>query len=168
MNMNQHIVALFRQLTLGVYVIGVADGSKRDAFTAASVMQASYRPLLLAIAINPEHASYPLLRSGGTFAVSVLGRHQMQHARHFGTASRHDVNKRGGERWRAGRLGAPILEAAIGFFDCAVEAQTPAGDHQIVLGRVLDGAMLDAHGMPLAYADTGDLDHSAALYPQGF
>jgi flavin reductase (DIM6/NTAB) family NADH-FMN oxidoreductase RutF len=168
MNMNQHIVALFRQLTLGVYVIGVADGSKRDAFTAASVMQASYRPLLLAIAINPEHASYPLLRSGGTFAVSVLGRDQMQHARRFGTASRHDVDKMSGERWRAGRLGAPILEAAIGFFDCAVEAQMPAGDHQIVLGRVLDGAMLDAHRMPLAYADTGDLDHSAALYPQGF
>jgi flavin reductase (DIM6/NTAB) family NADH-FMN oxidoreductase RutF len=166
--MNQDIVALFRQLTLGVYVIGVADGSRRDAFTASSVMQASYQPLLLAIAINPEHASYALLHSAGTFAVSVLGRDQMQYARRFGTESAHQEDKMTGVRWRAGRLGAPILETALGFFDCAVEAQMPAGDHRIVLGRVIDGAVLVAHGSPLAYADTNNLDHSAALYPQSF
>jgi flavin reductase (DIM6/NTAB) family NADH-FMN oxidoreductase RutF len=166
--MNQDIIALFRQLTLGVYVIGVADGAKQDAFTASSVMQASYRPLLLSIAINPEHASYPLLHSGRSFAVSVLGREQMQQARRFGTASQHGVDKMTGARWRAGRLGAPILEAALGFFDCTVEAEMRAGDHRIVLGRVIDGALLVPNGIPLAYADTHNLDNSAALYPNSF
>jgi flavin reductase (DIM6/NTAB) family NADH-FMN oxidoreductase RutF len=166
--MNQAIVALFRQLTLGVYVIGVADRSKRDAFTASSVMQASYRPLLLSIAINPEHASYALLHSGRTFAISVLGRDQLQQARRFGTASLHEVDKMTGVRWRAGRFGAPILESALGFFDCTVEAEMPAGDHRIVLGRVIDGAVLVPGGIPLYYADTHNLDDSAALYPQSY
>jgi flavin reductase (DIM6/NTAB) family NADH-FMN oxidoreductase RutF len=168
--MNPDIVALFRRLTLGVYVIGVADGSKRDAFTASSVMQASYRPLLLSIAVNPEHASYPLLHAARTFAVSVLGRDQMERARRFGTSSLSEqgADKMKGVRWRIGRLGAPILEAALGFFDCAVEAEMPAGDHRIVLGRVIDGAVLDPGGAPLAYAETHNLDNSAALYPEVF
>jgi flavin reductase (DIM6/NTAB) family NADH-FMN oxidoreductase RutF len=37
------VIALFRRLTLGVYVIGVSDGDRRDAFTAAWLMQASAR-----------------------------------------------------------------------------------------------------------------------------
>jgi flavin reductase (DIM6/NTAB) family NADH-FMN oxidoreductase RutF len=45
--------ALFHQLTLGVYVVGVADAGRRDGFTAAWVMQVSFDPLLLALSINP-------------------------------------------------------------------------------------------------------------------
>ena len=59
------IEAAFRRLTLGVYVVGVAADGRPDAFTAAWVMQASFDPLLLALSINREHASYPLLHAGG-------------------------------------------------------------------------------------------------------
>jgi len=46
-------------------VVGVADGDRRNAFTAAWVTQVSFRPLLLAVSVSPGHASYPLLRAGG-------------------------------------------------------------------------------------------------------
>lgn len=65
------IATLFHQLTLGVYVVGVANAGQRDGFTAAWVMQVSFDPLLLALSINPANASYPLLRAGGGFTVSV-------------------------------------------------------------------------------------------------
>jgi flavin reductase (DIM6/NTAB) family NADH-FMN oxidoreductase RutF len=168
--MHQDIVALFRQLTLGVYVVGVAHGARRDAFTASSILQASYQPLLLALAINPQHASYPLLQASATFAVSVLGRGQMQHARRFGTASlaQQGADKMLAVSWLTGRRGAPILADSLGFFDCAVEQEVAAGDHRIVLGRVIDGAVLQRHGTPLGYADTGTLDNSEPLYPATF
>ena len=60
--MTSSIAALFRTLTQGVYVIGVAHGDKRNAFTAAWVMQVSFDPLLLALSINAHHSSYALLR----------------------------------------------------------------------------------------------------------
>jgi hypothetical protein len=41
----------------------------------------------------------------------------------------------------------------------------PAGDHELVLGRVTDGKVLDWNAAPLTYADTGDMDGSSALYP---
>ncbi|MGH8231308.1 MAG: flavin reductase family protein [Steroidobacteraceae bacterium] len=168
--MNPQLVALFRQITLGVHVIGVAHAGREDAYTAASVMQVSYRPLMLAISIHPEHASYPLLHAGQTFSVNVLAHDQIELARQFGTRSQSSpgVDKMQAHRWRHGKLGAPILPQALAFFDCAVQSETAAGDHRVVVGRVVDGAILSNDGIPLAYADTGDLDGSASLFPERF
>src|SRR5262249_23618193 len=71
-NMSGSIAALFQRLTQGVYVVGVAHGRVRNAFTAAWVMQVSYDPLLLALSINPNHSSYSLLKEGRSFSVNVL------------------------------------------------------------------------------------------------
>jgi flavin reductase (DIM6/NTAB) family NADH-FMN oxidoreductase RutF len=57
-----------------VYVVGAAQDERRDAFTAAWVMQTSFDPLLLALSINPQNASYPLLRASRAFTISVLKR----------------------------------------------------------------------------------------------
>jgi flavin reductase (DIM6/NTAB) family NADH-FMN oxidoreductase RutF len=162
------IAALFRRLTLGVYVVGVADGDERDAFTAAWVMQVSFAPLLLALSINPEHASYPLLQAGGGFTVNVLKQGQQDLARRFGTRSGRDENKLAGIRWRPGRTGAPILEEGLAYFDCELSGEMGAGDHDLTLGRVVGGRLLDPDAAPLVYGDTGDMDGSSVLYPRKF
>lgn len=157
---------LFRRLTYGVYVVGVAAGDQRDAFTAAWVMQTSFDPLLLALSINPENASHPLLHAGGGFTVNVLKRDQQDLARRLGTRSGRDEDKLSGIRWRPGRTGAPILEEALACFDCEVWGRVQAGDHEVVLGRVMDGKILDPKAIPMVYSDTGDMDGSSALYPK--
>jgi flavin reductase (DIM6/NTAB) family NADH-FMN oxidoreductase RutF len=162
------ISELFHRLTLGVYVIGVADGERRDGFTAAWVMQVSFDPLLLALSINPENASYQLLHAGGGFAVNILKRGQLDLARRFGTRSGREEDKLAGVRWHTGRLGSPILDDALGYFDCELAGRMRAGDHELVLGRVAGGEILDRHATPLTYAETGDMDGSAALYPKHF
>jgi flavin reductase (DIM6/NTAB) family NADH-FMN oxidoreductase RutF len=73
-----------------------------------------------------------------------------------------------GVAWRYGRRGAPILPDGLGFFECALCADVAAGDHRVVLGQVIDGVVLSAAGVPLAYADTHNLDRSAELYPASF
>jgi flavin reductase (DIM6/NTAB) family NADH-FMN oxidoreductase RutF len=162
--MNQ-IEAVFRRLTLGVYVVGVAADGRVDGFTAAWVMQVSFDPLLLALSINRGHASYPLLHAGGGFVVNLLKREQLDLARTFGTQSGRHHDKLAGVRWRLGRGGAPILEQALGYFDCRLEGSMPAGDHELVLGRVIEARLLDPGAVPLTYSETGDLDGSSALYP---
>ena len=162
------IVALFRRLTLGVYVIGVSDGQRKDAFTAAWLMQASFDPLVLAISINPGNASYELLHASGWFTVNILKQDQLDLARHFGTTSGRDQDKLARMRTRPGRAGSPILEDALAYFECELEGRTRAGDHELVLGRVVDGRILDPKATPLTYAATGDMDGSSALYPEEF
>ena len=159
------VAGLFRRLSAGVYVIGVAEDERRNAFTAAWLMQVSFDPLLLALSVNPEHASYPLLVGGGGFAVSVLSRDQLHFATHFGIRSARETDKLAGIAWRPGRTGAPILAEAVAWLECRLTQRIPAGDHEIVIGRPIAGEVLLPDATPLSYADTGDLDGSHELYP---
>jgi flavin reductase (DIM6/NTAB) family NADH-FMN oxidoreductase RutF len=162
------IAALFHRLSYGVYVVGVAAGDRHGGFTAAWVMQTSFDPLLLALSINSNNASYELLHTGGGFTVNVLKREQLELARLFGTRSGRNQDKLAGIRWRPGRTGAPILEQALAYFDCELSGRHRAGDHELVLGRVVEGKVLDPGATPLSYADTGAMDGSADLYPTSF
>jgi flavin reductase (DIM6/NTAB) family NADH-FMN oxidoreductase RutF len=162
-SMTSSIAALFRSLTQGVYVIGVAHGEERNACTAAWVMQVSFDPLLLALSINPNHSSYRLLKESGAFSVNVLKQDQLDLAARFGDPAREDRLAEG--EWTFARLGLPVLREALAWFACEVQNECPAGDHRLVVGKVIDGELVDAQGQPLTYRDTGDMDGGAALFP---
>jgi flavin reductase (DIM6/NTAB) family NADH-FMN oxidoreductase RutF len=70
--------------------------------------------------------------------------------------------------WTTGRTGIPLLRGAIAWFECELESETPAGDHVLVLARVIDGQLLDRNSEPMLYRETGALDKSAALFPKTF
>jgi flavin reductase (DIM6/NTAB) family NADH-FMN oxidoreductase RutF len=163
--MSGRPVDLCRRLTNGVYVIGAAGNGRVNAFTAAWLTQVSFEPLLLALSVNPQAASYPLLTASQCFAVSVLRHDQLELARHFGTVSGRDADKLAGVPWHAGRLGAPILDQAIAWLECRITATSEAGDHRLIVARVVDGAVLTEDAAPLRYDETGNIDGSAALYP---
>ena len=165
--MNE-IAALFRQLTAGVYVVGAADNEQRDAFTAAWVMQVSFDPLLLAVSVNPENASYPLVKASRAFTVNVLKQGHLELARRFGTRSGREYDKLAGVGWRPGRSGAPILDDALAYFDCELTSWHSAGDHELLLGRVVGGGFIDPTGVPMTYRETADMDGSTTLYPARF
>ncbi len=88
-------------------------------------MQVSFDPLLLALSVNPGHASYPLLVAGGGFTVSVLSHDQLDLARHFGTRSGRETDKLAGIAWRPGRTGAPILVGAVAYLECRLDQPHP-------------------------------------------
>jgi len=157
----EHIEHVLKNLTHGVYVVGVAEGNVKHAFTASWIMQASFSPILLAISINPKHASYSLLKQGKVCSVNVLSQQQIDLAAHFGTSGL--VDKMSVGQWTTAITGAPILEQSLAYFDCKVSHETDAGDHRVVICEVM-GAKLLHKGKPMLYAETGQLDNSAALY----
>ena len=161
-------VDLFRRLTNGVYVVGVAHEGAHDAFTAAWITQVSFDPLLIALSINPGHASYPLLVASRAFTVSILAAHQMEMARHFGTRSGRDVDKLAGQPWTPTAAHIPFLSNAVGYLECQVIEEHAAGDHRLVLATVTGGDLLFPGAGVLGYRDTGNLDGSADLYPPSF
>ena len=164
--MDNSIAALFQRVTQGVYVVGLAHGQARNAFTAAWVMQVSFDPLLLALSINPQHSSYALLKQGGAFSVNVLKKGQLDLAAHFSQAARAD--KLASIAWTEGRTGAPLLQGCLAWFECRLVSEHLAGDHVLALGRVIDGRLLDAEAEPMIYSETGALDGASALFPDAF
>jgi flavin reductase (DIM6/NTAB) family NADH-FMN oxidoreductase RutF len=97
--------------------------------------------------------------------VSVLSRDQLHLARHFGTRSARETDKLSGVPWHPGKTGAPILDGSLAYLECVLDGRTPAGDHEIVTGRVVAGGVLESDAVPLTYAETGELDGSRELYP---
>lgn len=164
--MSLEIAELFRRVTHGVYVIGVADGDKRNAFTAAWVMQVSFKPLMLAVSINPAHSSYRLLRDSGRFSVAVLAKDQFDLALHFGQSA--TVDKLAGQGWHPSARGVPMIDVGLAQFECVFESECTAGDHRVVVGRVIDGALLRQDAPVMTYRDTGDADGAAIFFPDRF
>ena len=164
--MSAAVASTFQRLTQGVYVVGVADGATRNAFTAAWIMQASFDPVLLVLSINPHHSSYEVLKRGQAFSVNVLDKNQLQLAAHFGQPA--GADKLATVEWETGITGTPLLRGALAWFECRVAGEYPAGDHTLVLGKVVNAKLRDASAEPLTYRDTGTLDGAAALYPRAF
>jgi len=161
-------IELFRRLSTGVYVVGVAHGGRTNAFTAAWITQVSFDPLLVALSVNPNNLSYSLLKESGAFVVNMLKQDQLELARHFGTRSGAELDKLMGQRWRPGTLGAPVLEDAAAYLECRVTKTITAGDHEIVVGTAVGGEVIDDTAELMMYAHTGDLDGSSDLYPGTF
>ncbi|MBC7944977.1 MAG: flavin reductase family protein, partial [Burkholderiales bacterium] len=89
-------------------------------------------------------------------------------ARHFGAQSGRERDKLAGVAWWPGHNGAPVLEEALAYFECELTKRVRVGDHELVVGRVIGGRILDRDATPMSYAETGAMDGSGALYPASF
>ncbi len=146
---------LCKLITHGVYVIAVTDGQRERAFTAAWVMQVSFDPLMLAFSINPQHGSYAILKAKGRCTVNVLAKPQLAIAAHFGC---NDIpDKMTGYQWQRTQNGVPVLADSLCYFDCTVSHTTSAGDHELVVCKVVEAVYLHS-GEPMNYRDTGNMD----------
>jgi len=54
------------------------------------------------------------------------------------------------------------------FFECKFSHECEAGDHRLVIGRVVSGAVRDPQALPMNYRDTGAMDGSSSLFPEDF
>jgi len=159
--MIENASILFNKITHGVYVIGVANGSEQNAFTAAWVMQVSFEPPMIAFSINPEHYSYKLLQASGVCTVNVLGQDHLAIVAHFGRSGVKE--KMTTYCWQAGKSEAPVLADSLAYFDCKLSHFSDAGDHKIAVCEVINSAELNS-GWPLLYSQTGNMDGSSDLY----
>jgi flavin reductase (DIM6/NTAB) family NADH-FMN oxidoreductase RutF len=91
----------------------------------------------------------------------MLGKEQKGQAFTFFKSLEREGNSIGGEAFRKGSLGAPILEKAPAFVECSLVNTVEMGDHSIFVGEVKDaGVAVQPSGRPddaiLAMRDLGD------------
>lgn len=126
-----------RGFPAGVAVVSVDTVGGRLALTVGSLASLSLVPPLVGIAIGREAAMHELLREAGAFGVSLLAGDQEGVAQHFARgvppiAIWHGID------WRPGpATGSPLLDGAVGWLECHVEAEHPAGDHSLFVGAVV-------------------------------
>lgn len=117
-----------------VVVAAVLDGGP-IGLTCQSFASISLDPPLVSFAVATASRRYPRIRAAGRFCVNVLAEEQEDLARAFGVGA---PDLWDGVPWELSPLGSPVVGGAHAWIDCHTESEIPAGDHVIVLGRVVD------------------------------
>ncbi|MFJ8017171.1 flavin reductase family protein [Streptomyces sp. NPDC096339] len=141
--------SVFGRFATGVVAVTASDPSTgaRAGLAANSFCSVSLDPPLVSFCVAHTSTSWPLVRAAGLLGISILGADQRDAATRLSVRG---ADKFGGLPWTRSPGGAPLLEGALAWLECAVEAEHPAGDHVIVVCRVL---RLDAsrEGEPLVF-----------------
>ena len=143
--------ARFRQVLghfcTGVVIIAGVLDDEPVGLTVQSFTSVSLEPPLVSFAVGTTSSSWPKLRKAGAFSVNILAEDQEALCRTFATSG---ADKFAGVGWHPGGTGAPLLNDVLGWVECTVEAEHPAGDHVIVVGRVVDLG-IGVEGKPLLF-----------------
>lgn len=125
------------RFTTGVTVM-TTPGEDGHGMTANAFTSLSVDPPLILCCVARDSRMHEAIENAGAFAVSILGAGQEAQARWFA-----DHARPGGSAQFAAIAhtpgpfsGAPVLHAASGWLDCAIEAVHEGGDHSIVVGAV--------------------------------
>lgn len=132
----------------GVTVITSIDPAGAPVGTTANaVTSLSLDPPLILVCFARDSLTLGHVRDHGAFAVNVLGAHHRDASSAFARRGAADAWQT--VEHRPGHTGSPRVHDAIAVLDCTVEHRLPGGDHEIVIGRVVD--VETTGGAPLVY-----------------
>ncbi len=119
----------------GVTVV-TATGEERPVGVAiGSFVSISLDPPLVGFFLGTESGSWPPMEASGHFCVNVLC--EDQQALCGVMASKADDKFDGVDVTIAPGSGAPVLPDIHAMIDCRIHQVVPAGDHNLIIGRVL-------------------------------
>ena len=142
------------EMPYGMYVIGSFDEIGPNVMVADWVMQVSFEPRLVGLALERDSRTLARMRDNAAFSVNLLPADQdsltlLQAFVQPSNAAKVDGrsvagatvvhDKLAGVDFRAAANGCPILADAMAWFTCEAEQFVEFGDHVFVVGRVLDG-----------------------------
>ena len=142
----------FREV-MGSFPTGVAivtaDGAHGPSgLTTNAVASLSLDPVLLLVCFDNNSRTLPIVRAAGRFAVNLLRAGQEELAAVF--ASKRVARAKFETVTHTVAHGVPVLDDALAWLACDLDALHPAGDHTIGIGRVTH-VDWDPDGEPLVF-----------------
>jgi 3-hydroxy-9,10-secoandrosta-1,3,5(10)-triene-9,17-dione monooxygenase reductase component len=135
------------RFTTGVTIVAGIEDGQPVGFTCQSFVSLSIDPPYVAVAPARTSTSWPRLARSGSFCVNVLTDAQEDLCKGFAVSG---GQKFDGVDWHpAPGTGSPVIEGSLAWIDCQVELVHDAGDHELILGRVLDLGI--GEGSPLLF-----------------
>jgi len=125
---------------LGAFLTGVTvvttfdpQGTPRG-FTANSFTSVSLDPPLVLVCLAKRAGSFSVFNDADGYAVNILSESQQAVSTVFATPTE---DRFSGVEWRTGPAGYPVFESAAAWLDCRRHGLVDAGDHVIMIGRVI-------------------------------
>ena len=116
--------------------------------TVNSFTSVSLDPPLVLWCIDRRSRRYHAFAAGTGFTISILGAGHREVSMRLARPGEHNLD---GIALIPTALGPPALAEALAVFECALESVQDAGDHAVLIGRVLRFARHDEADAPLVY-----------------
>jgi flavin reductase (DIM6/NTAB) family NADH-FMN oxidoreductase RutF len=145
---------VMRRYPTGVTVVTTILDGRLKGFTANAFSSVSADPPMVLICVDRRARSHPLIASAGRYCVNILRLEQQELAVRFASKEPDDPFET--VPYVQAQTGAPILEGALGYFDCELAEEHSAGTHTIFIGKVVACGASD--GSPLGYFNAGYRD----------
>jgi 3-hydroxy-9,10-secoandrosta-1,3,5(10)-triene-9,17-dione monooxygenase reductase component len=141
--------ALFSHFPTGVAVVTATSERGPVGMTANAVCSLSLDPLLVLVSFDNGARTLPVVRATGRFGFNMLRADQGTLSRVFASKlPEHEKFEGVPHRMEDG---LPILDGALAWMTCDLEALHPGGDHTIGIGAVRAMMPEEAHGDPLVW-----------------
>ncbi|MDJ0554986.1 MAG: diflavin flavoprotein [Microcoleaceae cyanobacterium MO_207.B10] len=140
------------RLSGGLYIITATKGEVSSAMLASWVVQASFQPLGVSIAVAKDRAIEALMQVGDTFVLNVLREDNYQALmRHFLKRFAPGADRFAGVKTQSAKNGSPILGDALAYMECQVRSRMEASDHWIIYATVDSGRVSDSDVLPAVH-----------------
>jgi 3-hydroxy-9,10-secoandrosta-1,3,5(10)-triene-9,17-dione monooxygenase reductase component len=131
----------------GVTVITAMDGEEPVGMAANSFTSVSLEPPLVLFCPGKSSSTWPKIQRAKGWCVNILAEDQEEVCRLMAQKGAERFREIG---WKSAPSGAPVLAGTVAHIDCRTVAEHDAGDHLIVVGRVLEMGVNNHEG-PLLF-----------------
>jgi 3-hydroxy-9,10-secoandrosta-1,3,5(10)-triene-9,17-dione monooxygenase reductase component len=118
----------------GVVIVSAATDDGPVGLAIGSFTSVSLDPPLVGFLPGKGSTTWPKIEATGAFCVNILAADQLSVCQAF---SSKEGDKYSSTTWHTEVSGAPVIDGALSWIDCSLEAVQEAGDHWWVTGRVL-------------------------------
>lgn len=126
---------LYGAFPTGVTSVAALVDGKPVGLAASSFTSVSLEPPLVSVCIAHTSNTWPVIRTAPTIGVSVLAAHQSTQGR---ALAERGIDRFADIDWRASPSGSVFVNGASAWLDTKLENEVRAGDHDIVLLRVVE------------------------------
>ncbi|MFD4182920.1 flavin reductase family protein [Rhodococcus sp. NPDC058514] len=130
-----HLRNVLGRFASGVTVVTGLDETGPVGFACQSFASVSLEPALVLFCADHRGRAWPRIKATGRFTVNVLAESQAEVCGRFGSSR---GLKFDGLDWDRSRWATPSLRDVLVRVHAEVDNVHPAGDHDVVLGRVLE------------------------------
>jgi 3-hydroxy-9,10-secoandrosta-1,3,5(10)-triene-9,17-dione monooxygenase reductase component len=133
--------AVYDTMRAGLFIVTSAWRKRLAGCTCLWVTRVSFNPQLVAIYLSPARHTCETIERSKRFVLHSLADDSLELARRFGLLSGRETDKFSGVAWTPGGGGVPVLAQAAAVLECRLAGVEPQGDHHLLLGEVLRGAV---------------------------
>lgn len=148
MDLREEIGKALGKIPSGVGVLTAKSGDLESAMLASWFQQVAFEPPTIAVAVNKSRPILELIGSSKSFTLSLFHTNQKDLFAHFAKGFEPGQDPFQGVRVTRDSIGGAILADGMSYLACEIAGELDAGDHKVLLGRVVKGGILnDGHSM---------------------